>query len=246
MVYIKVGGVWLLTDSIQWSIIAGLGTAMGALLIFAKKNWSPASLSFYLGLASGVMIAVVFFDMLPSAILFAGFSKVFIGILLGILLMALSDFVIFKKMSGPQTLTGLGYLIMLGIAMHDLPEGMAIALGDEMKAQTGLIIALGIGIHNIPEGMAIAVPLIMAGISKPRIFLQILAVGIITPLGTMLGQTLVSVLPAWLPILLGLASGIMVYLVIFQLWPQAKVKDRKTRWWGFFLGMLIILVATFI
>ncbi len=235
-----------MSNSIQWSILAGLGTVIGALLIFAKKNWSSKSLAFYLGLASGVMAAVVVFDILPSAFLFSGFLKVFAGVLLGVSLMASGDLTLFRKTSGTQTLYGLGYLIMLGIAMHDLPEGMAIALGEEMKSRTGMVIALGIGIHNIPEGMAIAAPLIMAGIKKTTIFMQILAVGLITPIGTLLGKCLVSALPFLLPLLLGMASGIMFYLVLFQLWPQAKLKDRKSRWWGFFLGMVIILGATYL
>jgi ZIP family zinc transporter len=223
-----------------------MGTVMGALLIFVKKNWSAKSLAFYLGLASGVMVAVVVFDILPSAMIFSGFLEVFTGILLGVFLMILGDIVLFKKTSGSQTLRGLGYLIMLGIAMHDLPEGMAIAMGEEMKSRTGMVIALGIGIHNIPEGMAIAAPLIMAGIKKTTIFMQMLAVGLITPLGTLLGKCLVSALPFLLPLLMGLASGIMFYLVLFQLWPQAKLKDPKSRWWGFYLGMAIILGATFL
>lgn len=235
----------MLTNTIYWGILAGLATAIGALLIFIKKNWSSGSLAFFLGLAAGVMTAVVVFDMLPSAFLYSGFLKVFIGVLIGLIVMAIGDLVLFSQMSGPQTLTGLGYLIMMGIAMHDLPEGMAIALGDVMKSQTGAVIAMGIGIHNIPEGMAIAVPLLMAGVKKPVIFLQILLIGLITPLGTILGKSLASALPAFLPLLLGIASGIMTYLVLFQLWPQAKVKDRSSRWWGFYLGMAIILAATF-
>jgi ZIP family zinc transporter len=235
-----------LTNSIEWSILAGLGTVLGALLMFAKKNWSSRSLAFYLGLASGVMVAVVFFDILPSAFLYSGFKRVSVGFLLGVLLMALGDTALFRKTSGNQTLYSLGYLVMLGIAMHDLPEGMAIALGEEMKSRTGMVIALGIGIHNIPEGMAIAAPLIMAGIKKMNIFMQILAVALITPLGTLLAKYLVTVLPFLMPLLLGMASGIMLYLVLFQLWPQATIKDRKGRWWGFVLGMIVILVATFL
>ena len=226
--------------------MAGLGTVLGALLMFVKQKWSSQSLGFYLGLASGVMMAVVVFDMLPSALLYTGIGKVMGGIWLGIILIAAGDYFLLTKISGPQTLSGLGYLVMLRIAMHDLPEGMAIALGDVMKTQTGIVIAMGIGIHNIPEGMAIAAPLIMAGIKKPVIFLQILAVGLITPLGTILGIYLASALPSFLPLLLGMASGIMTYLVIFQLWPQAKLKNRHSRWWGFYLGAAIILIATFL
>jgi len=219
---------------------------MGAVLLFVKKKWSNRSLAFFLGLASGVMLAVVLFDMLPSAMLFLNCRRAAGGVLLGIAFLTIFDRHLLSRIIGTQTLTGLGYLIMLGIATHDLPEGMAIALGGEMKMRTGMVIALGIGIHNIPEGMAIAAPLIMGGISRFKIFLQTLIVGLITPLGTLLGKILATNLPTLLPLMLGFASGIMIYLVFFQLWPQAALKNRRSRWWGLWTGVVIILAATFI
>jgi len=229
-----------------WSIMAGACTSVGAILLFIKRHWSNASLAVFLGLASGVMIAVVVFDMLPSALVYAGFGSAIKGVATGMLVLYIFDRYAFNQLSKGETLIGLGYLIMLGIGMHDLPEGMAIALGHEMKARTGMVIALGIGIHNIPEGMAIAAPLIMAGMSRLRILAQTLLVGVITPLGTLVGLGIASILPFLLPMMLGFASGIMLYLVFFQLWPQAGLQDRTNRWYGFWLGMLIIFIATFI
>jgi ZIP family zinc transporter len=45
--------------------------------------------------------------------------------------------------------------------------------------------------------------------------------------------------------MLGLASGVMLYLVVCQLWPQAGYKDKNSRWWGFTLGLVVILLATY-
>jgi ZIP family zinc transporter len=86
-------------------------------------------------------------------------------------------------------------MIMLGIALHDLPEGMAVALGEHMKNRTGMVIALGIGIHNMPEGMAIAAPLLMSGMKKSMVLLQTLLISLITPLGTLLGSFLLHLAP---------------------------------------------------
>jgi ZIP family zinc transporter len=233
-------------NSIFWSFIAGACTALGAVLLFLKKNWSNRGLAFFLGLASGVMVAVVLFDMLPSALLFSGYKKAIIGFAAGIFTLWLVNILVFSKGNSKDSLLGLGYLIALGIALHDLPEGMAIALGGEMKARTGMVIAMAIGIHNIPEGMAIAAPLIMGGMKRFGIFFRILILGLITPIGTIAGIVAVSVVPGILPLLLGFASGVMIYLVVSQLWPQAGLKDRHSRRWGFWLGMVIILVATFI
>ena len=228
-----------------WSLVAGACTALGAVILFLKKRWSNKSLAFFLGLAAGVMLAVVVFDMLPSALILASFRNVIIGIGLGLLIMIIVNSAVFEGINSAETMLSLGYMIMLGIALHDLPEGMAIAFGEEMKSRTGMVIAMGIGIHNIPEGMAIAAPLIMGGVKKWAILLQTLLIGFITPLGTILGKYLVVIMPDLLPLMLGLASGVMLYLVLFQLWPQAGNKDKHSRWWGLGMGTLVILVATF-
>ncbi|MGR6835848.1 ZIP family metal transporter [Syntrophomonas erecta] len=229
------------------SIAAGACTALGAVLLFIKKRWSNASLAVFLGMASGVMVAVVIFDMLPSALVYGGIKPVLEGVFLGIAILFILGYCLFNRESEEKdSLISLGYLIMLGIAMHDLPEGMAIALGHEMKARTGMVIALGIAIHNIPEGMAIAAPLLMAGMRRYKILAQMLLLALITPLGTILGSIITFILPQLLPLLLGFASGIMLYLVFFQLWPQAGIKGRQPRWYGFWLGMAIIFIATFL
>ncbi|WP_157609447.1 ZIP family metal transporter [Syntrophomonas zehnderi] len=213
--------------------------------MFFRKSWSNKSLAFFLGLAAGVMVAVVVFDMLPSALVFGNVAKTCIGLALGILIMVFVNSLLFRAINSAETLISLGYMIMLGIALHDLPEGMAIAFGDEMKSRTGMVIALGIGIHNIPEGMAIAAPLLMGGLKKNHILLKTILLGFITPLGTIIGKYMAKVLPDLLPLMLGLASGVMVYLVCFQLWPQAGAKNKGSRWWGLALGTIIILAASF-
>ena len=232
--------------SFIWSLAAGACTALGAVVLFLKKRWSNKSLAFFLGLASGVMMAVVVFDMLPSAFLYTGFIKAISGIGLGLFIMIVINSAVFDGINSAETMIGLGYMVMLGIALHDLPEGMAIAFGEEMKSRTGMVIALGIGIHNIPEGMAIAAPLIMGGVNKWSIFVQTLLVGLITPVGTILGKFLVAIMPDLLPLMLGLASGVMLYLVLFQLWPQAGNKNKRSRWWGLGIGMIVILIATYL
>lgn len=228
------------------SCIAGFCTTLGAVLLFVKRHWSNRSLAFFLGLASGVMVAVVVFDMLPSAFLFTRFITAASGVLAGFICLGLFDILKMRNISRSDSLLALGYLIMVGIILHDLPEGMAIALGSELKARTGLVITLGIAIHNIPEGMAIAAPFLMGGMRRSNIFLKTLLIGFVTPLGTIVGQLAARIVPDFMPVLLGFASGVMIYLVVFQLWPEARGRDMIGRWLGFFIGMLVIGLATFI
>lgn len=234
-----------MSNALLWSFLAGICTTIGAIVLFLNRKWRHRHLAFFLGLAAGVMIAVVLFDMLPSALVSSS-SKGLLGVLIGLLFMFLAANLHNDAINSTRTLAGLGYMIMLGIALHDLPEGMAIAFGEHMKNRTGMVIALGIGIHNMPEGMAIAAPLLMSGMKKRLVLLQTLLLSLITPLGTVLGSFLLELVPGFMPLMLGIASGVMLYLVIFQLWPQAGYKNKTSRWHGFWLGLLVILLATYL
>lgn len=233
-------------STLMWiSVGAGLCTLLGALLMFVRRSWTDRNLALFLGLAAGVMTAVVVFDMLPSALAYPRYGGTLGGLAAGLLLMSLNQKGLVRFFSGDSGIKGLGYMIMIGIALHDLPEGMAIALGAEMKVRTAMVIALGISLHNIPEGMAIAAPLLVGRVRRLKILYQTILVALVTPLGTYLGKITVSFLPGVLPGLLGLASGIMAYLVFFQLWPQAHSRDPANSWKGLTMGIIVIFLATF-
>lgn len=229
-----------------YSVAAGICTFLGAVLVFLRPRIQRKELSFFLGLAAGVMVAVVFFDLIPSVLVSGGKGGFIFGAFGGWALIAMINQIIKPQgTEGGRRMTRIGYFIMLGIALHDLPEGMAISLGYEVSTKTAAAIALGIGIHNIPEGMAIAAPLLMGGSGKLRVGLEILAVGVVTPLGFLLGKLAVSVLPHYFGVFMGLASGVMIYLVLCQLWPEARRTNSRWRYLGGLLGIVVILAATF-
>lgn len=228
------------------SLAAGLCTLAGALSMFMKRTWSDQSLSLFLGLAAGVMTAVILFDMLPSALAYTQWKSTVAGAVVGMLFMLLNHERITGRFSNSPSITGLGYVIMVGIAIHDLPEGIAIALGAELQIRTAIVIALGISLHNIPEGMAIAAPLLVGRVPRRRILMQTLLVALVTPLGTYCGKVMIDWLPGLMPGMLGLACGIMAFIVLVHLWPEARIRDPRSCQHGFWLGVLIIFLATFV
>jgi len=229
------------------SIAAGACTFLGAVLVFLRSRIGRKELSFFLGLAAGVMVAVVAFDLVPSVLVSGGRGGFIFGALAGWALIALITMLTSPGNNGNgHRMVRIGYLIMLGIALHDLPEGMAISLGYEVSSRTAAAIALGIGIHNIPEGMAIAAPLLMGGRGRIKAGIEILAVRLVTPLGFLLGKLAVTILPHYFGFFMGLASGVMVFLVLRQLWPEARRTNSRWRYIGGLLGITIILLATYI
>lgn len=54
---------------------------------------------------------------------------------------------------------------MFAIAIHNLPEGMAVGVGFGANGlEGGMPLAMGIGLQNMPEGLAVAIALMGEGI----------------------------------------------------------------------------------
>jgi len=233
------------SNCLVWSVAAGAGTLLGTILVLVRKEWGDRGVAFFLGLAAGVMLAVVALDLVPSILVGGTWREGLLGLASGGFSLAWAD-TLFQGEASSSNWAALGYLVMLGIALHDFPEGIAIALGTRLKVRTGMAIAMGVGIHNIPEGMAMAVPLLNGGVSRVRVLLQVLLVATITPLGTIAGQAAIAFFPAFLPFLLGVAAGAMLYLVFYHLIPGALRLRTRASHLGFWLGVGMIVVVTYI
>jgi len=111
---------------------------------------------------------------------------------------------------------------------------------------TGMIMAVLIGLHNIPEGMAVAVPLMSGGMGKLRAVLLTATCGIPTLLGAWLGLWLGDVGPLGLALSLGFASGAMAYVVYGEILPEAYlIYKSKAPAFAVMVGMLLGLILIF-
>ena len=232
------------------SLVAGLATALGAMIVVVLGRPRETTLALLLGGAAGIMVAVVLLDLLPSALAYGSFFVMILGLKAGLLLMFLLDqlfsrFAKQEKKRDQAYLRKMGYLIATGIALHDLPEGIAIAVGYAATEKLGISLALAIGMHNIPEGMAVAAPLMMAGTAPWVIMLLVLTVALFTPLGTFIGFTLLTVSPQSMAFLLALAGGAMSYIVLFELVPESKRRHPNYARLGVVVGVLIMVALGF-
>lgn len=233
------------------SFLAGLMTVFGALATIGIKRTSRRTLGGILGLASGIMLGVVAMDLLPSSWQLGGGNALFGGLIFGWFLVSFLARIMGigqnRQIKGSQAyLVKLGYLVATGIALHDLPEGIAIAAGYAATPHLGWMITLAIGLHNIPEGMAMAAPLVMGGKSNKGIIGTSMLVSLVTPLGAMLGLFILKASPNLIALLLSLASGTMLYIVLKELWPEGKRQSPAFTVLGGLLGLVIVLILSVI
>lgn len=213
------------------STIAGLATTAGCMIVLLIGNPPERLLALLLAGAGGVMLAVVLLDLLPLAVSYKEPKQLFTGLAMGAAFMWITDKIlhlryknISKTSNRSQRLKKTGILVASGIALHDIPEGMAIAVGQESTSQLGMLIAIGIALHNLPEGMATATPLLMAGIRRHKIIALNLVIAVFTPLGALLGKLALGIGSIPLSFFLSLAAGAMTFLVLKELFPLATEK----------------------
>ena len=233
------------------SFAAGLATLAGGLVVGLQPRLGERMLAMLLGGAGGIMTGVVIFDLLPSAWKQGGIVPAAEGLFFGIFFLYLLDLLFsFSLPSAPQErdryyMLNMGYLIAVGIALHDLPEGIAIAAGFASEHQLGLVLIIAIALHNIPEGMATAAPLLMGGAGVRKILLINGVVSIFTPLGTLLGLLLLQLSERLIALLLAVAAGAMIYIVRFELLPESRRRHPNYSLLGILLGALLSIILAF-
>ncbi len=141
-----------------------------------------------------------------------------------------------------------GLVMMIAIALHNLPEGMVIgasyAMEDDLTSNlfsgSGFIMAIVIGLHNIPEGMAVSVPLISGGMGKGKAVGLTALSGLPTVIGALLGFALGGINAIMLVLSLGFASGAMLYVVFGELLPESILMWKsKLPSLSLFAGVLV-------
>lgn len=233
------------------SLLAGLATALGSIVVLVWKSRSRRTLAILLGGAAGVMLAVVLLDLIPAALDQGTPLEAGIGFVAGVVLLwgldrLMARFVSGNTYSSEASYQRMGYLMATGIALHDLPEGIAIAGAYAAGGALGPLLALSIALHNIPEGIATATPLYMGGVPGRRVVLVNVIVSIFTPLGTLLGLFLLRLSPEHLSFMLALAGGAMTYLLKDELIPAAQQQSPLWSWIGLAGGYVLLWIAQII
>ena len=129
-------------ESIIYSFLAGVSTVLGVFILMIFGKPSKKVLAALLGFAGGIMTAISVFELMPEAVELGSMMSMIIGFLLGCGMMFALDKVLphshmsesdhvvvenpekLKFTSNPLARTG--FLILFGIALHNLPEGLAI------------------------------------------------------------------------------------------------------------------------
>jgi len=233
------------------SLLAGLSTLLGGLIIFfnIKSENISKFITFSLAFSIAIMIGISIFDLMYESIthlLNVYQSNIFLyaTILFLISYLIIKILTVFLK-KYESSLYKLGILSMITLIVHNFPEGIITFLSSYADISLGIKYSLAIALHNIPEGIAIAVPIYYATSSKKKALLRAFLSGLSEPFGAFLAFLFLKDFVTYdiLMLLLILVSGLMITLAIEQMLPEAlKYKENKFIYLGFFAGIIVIMV----
>jgi len=210
------------------SLGAGLATGIGALpaLFFSKA--SDRLLDAMLGFAGGVMIAASMFGLLVPAFRLGGIPVTILGSIMGVLFLDRANLLIphlhrLRGAEGQSARLRRAWLVLLAMVIHNIPEGLAVGVsfGQDEAASAGPMLAFGIGLQNVPEGLAVAFPLMREGYSRWKAVAYATLTGLVEPVASLLGVSLVTAVETFLPIGLAFAAGAMLYVVFQEIIPES-------------------------
>lgn len=115
-----------------------------------------------------------------------------------------------------------GFLIIFVMTIHSAAEGVGIGVSFGGGESLGALISITIALHNIPEGLAISLITVPRGMSVWKASLWSIASSLPQPVIAVLAYLFVTIFAPVLPFGLGLAAGAMFWMVACELLPDAR------------------------
>jgi len=232
-------------------VVGAVGMGVGGLLTALFGGRTDKMISIFLSFAAGVMVSIVLLKLVPEAIKYGGNDLqgagiAIVGLAGGALLVLLLSNVL-DKISGNRgklhenyaeffhsedlikrkKMLRAGTIMLLAMALHNIPEGLAIGAAGTANIEFGITMSMVIALHCIPEGMAVTAPLISGGLSKTKSVALTFMTGATTVVGAGIGVLIGGISDVALSLSLSIAGGAMLYVVFAEILPQTVVSTKN-------------------
>ena len=223
------------------SLIAGLGTGVGALPVLLPIKLTERVQGILLGVGGGIMLSATSFSLIvpgTDAAVAQGMPTaqaaliMVIGVLLGgaLLWIAHNRFPHEHFFKGKESCSQAEnfaqiWLFVIAITLHNFPEGLAVGVGfGAGDFSAGIPLAAGIGLQNIPEGLVVAIALRNLGYTARYALMVSTLTGLVEPVGGAIGAGVVSLAQPLLPWGMAFAAGAMLFVIVDEIIPEIDKK----------------------
>lgn len=239
------------------TFLLGFFIIIGVIIAFFLKKQKKV-LDFIFAFALSILTMLILVDLLGHTIEHLGIKHIYLFILftcLGLLIFKIIDDFVpehedakMTKKEEKKNIVHIGILATIALIIHNFVEGMAIYLTAANDINLGIMMALGVGLHNIPLGIIITTTL-NSDKNTGKYLFCIISLFISSFLGGLLLYLLNinTVSDIVIGSLLALTIGMLLYIIIFELYPKVKkTTNKKITIIGLVTGVIIALIGMFI
>ena len=239
------------------TLVLGLFIIFGAFMMHIFKN-KDKFLTISLSMAFGVMVSLIFAELLPESFeIFKENNNTFISILmivglslLGFLMLKILDkFIPDHNEDDEDNLIHVGIVSSVAIVLHNIIEGMAIYNTFNTSISLGILLSIGVGLHNIPLGMVLSSTFYKSINNKKKSNIIMLIISSPTFIGGLIMAIFSNIFvnEFIIGILLSITIGMLIYINLIEILPKLiKNKNKKIVLVSTIIGVLILFISIFL
>lgn len=236
-------------DPIFWIVvIAVTGPVVGSVIGILKMP-TFGYICNMLCFAAGVMLSISFLELIPESIAISSSVTAVLGVVLGALGMYALDRIIphiHPRLCAQEqgcNLERTSIYLILGMFLHNFPEGMAIAIGAVTETRVSITIALAIAIHNIPEGICTSAPYYLSTGKRARAFFLSAATAVPILIGYITARFVFQQVSTQIVgLLVGATAGLMIYITADELIPNSCAGTNHQTIFSLMLGVVFVIL----
>lgn len=219
------------TQVIFFSLIGGLFSLIGGILMLSNRKLASALATYGLPFAAGALLAAVFLDLLTDGLEESSASVVMTSALIGIFLFFFAERFLrwFHHHHSHEKKDPSTSLIIVGDIMHNALDGVAIAAAFLISVPTGIVTTIAVAAHEIPQEIGDFGILLHKGMRRRNVLL----VNVFSALSTTITAVITFALGSNsnLPIgfLLGISAGFLLYIALSDIIPTIHEKTSNKR-----------------
>ena len=236
-----------------FAALTALGMLTGVWAIRRFEGWAVKHTVELIAFAAGLLVSGALLHLMSRAVELAGSGPGFGWTLTGFLAFYLLEahFIPHVHARGESPIDDghghdhayyLGPLVIGGLAIHSLVDGVAVGAGLSAGTFIGSVTVLLVVAHKMPVGIAAMSALYHSGVSGTRAAWITTGLAMVTPLAVLLSYfAFREISTGVLGVLLALAGGSFLYVGAADLLPEGQARGRPANTLMFILGSLVMV-----
>lgn len=234
----------VMVTQLTFAAVAAAADLAGAVVVAQAFGAGRAPLRYFVAGGAGFMLAAAFVRMLPESV---HVPHAFLFVLVGYFGVHLFEHTVAPHFHFGEEIhaeaflrPSAAYLAVIGLGVHTLFDGVAIAAGFMIDSTLGLLLFFAVLLHKLPEGFAIASIMLATGRSRNAALLAGGVLGALTFLGALLTSFLAK---SHVGYALALSAGVTIYVAASDLIPEVNREGGPALAWTVFAGLLCFVLA---